>query len=207
MRAVNLLPSDAYSRSSLSRLTGVRTPGVAGLIALIGGMVVLGALAAAFVIFGGKEAEKRKELEQRQVVLSLTPIPAPPDAPQNTALAAQQASRREAVSGALARRVSWDRLLRRFSLVLPEDVWLKTLDLKSPSAGTGTAGAAEQPQDVTIAGYTYSHNSVARLLARLRLLPELDDVQLQSSTKGELGTRRVVEFQIVAGVRPEGPSS
>jgi Tfp pilus assembly protein PilN len=206
MRAVNLLPSDVARRSAFSRLTGGRTPSIAALIALIGGTIVLAALAAAFVIFGGKEADKRKELEQRQVVLSLTPLPAAPETPQGSSLASQQASRQAAVAGALSRQVSWDRVLRRFSLVLPEDVWLRSLDLRAPSAATGT-NAGATPQGLTLAGYTYSHNSVARFLSRLRLLPELENVQLQSSSRVELAKRKIVEFQIVAGVRPEGPSS
>lgn len=206
MRAVNLLPSDVARQSALSRLTGGRTPSVAVLIALIGGTIVLAALAAAYVVTSGQEADKREQLEQRQVALSLTPLPAAPDTPGASTLAGEQASRQTAVAGALSRSVSWDRVLRRFSLVLPEDVWLRSLDLKSPSAATGTSGTAT-PQGLTLAGYTYSHNSVARLLSRLRLLPELENVQLQSSSRVELAKRKVVEFQIVAGVRSEGPSS
>ena len=108
-----------------------------------------------------------------------------------------------ALSAALASRVSWDRVFREFSLVLPDDVWLTELSAKSPispatnassSTGTGT------PSEFTITGRTYSHDGVARLLSRLQVVPDLTNVQLVSSTLAKVGNQDVVEFSIAADI-------
>ena len=56
-----------------------------------------------------------------------------------------------------------------------------------------------------INGRTYSHDGVARLLARLAIVPQLAGVQLQHSslTTTETG-RKVVEFAIAATVKGAG---
>jgi Tfp pilus assembly protein PilN len=207
MRAVNLLPPEVTSRSR------VPLPSPPVLVGLLGGVVVVLALAAGFVLATKSESSKREELGQRQDELSSLPLPAEeePAAAQST-LASQHAPRVAAVSTALANRVAWDRVLTRFSRVFPEDVWLRSLDLKSPAPGGAAkakteADAPKAPNGVSVEGYTYSHNSVARLLARLALIPELTNVQLQSSAVTELAGRRVVEFTVLADVRRERLSS
>ena len=60
---------------------------------------------------------------------------------------------------ALAERVAWDRVLRRFSLVLPDDVWLASLACRPPApAGRHPAGRrAAAGSGFTMIGPTYSH--------------------------------------------------
>jgi hypothetical protein len=55
--------------------------------------------------------------------------------------------------------------------VLPDDVWISSLSL-TPENG------------LSISGTTYSHESVARLLSRLALIPELSNIVLASSAAG-----------------------
>jgi Tfp pilus assembly protein PilN len=206
MRAVNLLPSDVAPRSR------VRLPSPPVLVGVVAGLVVVLALAAGFVLASNAESSKREELDQRQDELTLLPLPADEPAAAETTLASQHAPRVTAVSTALADRVAWDRVLTRFARVLPQDVWLRSLDLKSPAPGGAAKAKTESdgpkaPNGVSVEGYTYSHNSVARLLARLALIPELTNVQLQSSAVTELAGRKVVEFTVLADVRTERLSS
>jgi len=53
----------------------------------------------------------------------------------------------------------------------------------------------------TLQGSTYSQASVARLLARLQVVPDLTNVQLQSSTASVIGSQRIINFTIVSDIR------
>jgi Tfp pilus assembly protein PilN len=206
VRAVNLLPRDDGRRR---RTRTEQAPVVVGLGLLV--LVTL-ALSAAFLMASSKAGDKQAELEglQRQLEL-LPPVPAGPT-PVEEGLAGERTARVAAVTNALTRRVSWDRVLRELSLVLPDDIWLTSLSARSPASPASAAPAPAKapgaaPTGLTVNGYTYSHESVARLLSRLQVLPDLANVQLQSSTLTRAGTQTVVQFTILADVRPPGASA
>ena len=68
-----------------------------------------------------------------------------------------------------------------------------------------TAGGASSTSGFTINGRTYSQDGVARLLARLALVPHLTNVTLQHSSAATSETgRKVVEFTINATVKGVG---
>jgi Tfp pilus assembly protein PilN len=192
MRAVNLLPrDDRRQRGAQSRRENpVLIGGVAGTV------LVTAILAAWFLTASAGVADNQKRRDAAQAELAATPVP-PPTVPENTGLEQEKTARVAALSTALAGRLAWDRLLREFSLVLPDDVWLTQLTAQAPGA------AAEA--GFSISGKTYSHDGVARLLARLAVVPHLSGVQLQHSSAevSETG-RKVVEFQINATVKVAG---
>jgi Tfp pilus assembly protein PilN len=102
----------------------------------------------------------------------------------------ERADRVAALSAALATRVPLDRLLRELAYVLPEDSWLTGLTALAPeaaAAGSTPSGApaATTAQGVTIQGATYSNRSVARVLARLAVIPSLDQVRLTATARVE----------------------
>jgi hypothetical protein len=74
------------------------------------------------------------------------------------------------------------------------------------SASTGTP-ALGGTLGFNIEGYTYSHDAVARLLSRLSVVPDLEQVQLVTSERAKLGNRTVIHFRIGANVRAPGASS
>ena len=222
MRAVNLLPQDAgrRGRKPLSPLA---------LVAVLAAALVVTALAVAYLRADSAVEEKRAELERMRVQLAVTPRPRRAESAANPQLASEREKRATALASAFANRVSWDRLLRRFSLVLPNDVWLTSLSGTAPEAstdapapnapgtatttsgtGTTTGGAASTPvaagapSGFVAQGRSYSHAGVARLISRLETLPDLTNVQLQSSTLAELAGADVVEFTVLADVRPRG---
>jgi Tfp pilus assembly protein PilN len=197
MRAVNLLGTREPRRA--------KRPSGAAIVAIAGSVVLALAVTVVMVMTGKQESAKRDRLDQQKIELALIPRPAAQSSVDSTGLGAAQAPRVQAVSTALSNRVAWERILRRFALVVPRDVWLSSLTLGSPTASTDDA-AATSAQGFSIAGYTYSHDSVARLLSRLELVPDLADVQLQTSTVAELGGRRVVQFSIIAGLSPGAAS-
>jgi Tfp pilus assembly protein PilN len=109
----------------------------------------------------------------------------------------------QAVSGALSTRIAWDRILREFSLVVPDDVSVTTLNLTAPPTVALAPGEAPAtvPTGLVLIGTTYSHDSVARLLERLMLIPDLTDVTLTSSTASTSGGLTIVQFNISANVK------
>jgi Tfp pilus assembly protein PilN len=194
VRAVNLLPRDD-PRGGTRQNDPVMIGGVAAVVA------VTAIIAALFLVSSTGVADKQKRLDAAQAELDATPVP-PPAPADNSALEQDKSQRIAALSAALSKRLAWDRVFRELSLVLPEDVWLSTLSAKAPDAaavpGAPSAG-------FTINGQTYSHDGVARLLARLALVPHLTGVQLQHSARAASESGRpVVEFSIVASVKAPG---
>jgi Tfp pilus assembly protein PilN len=188
MRAVNLLPRESRSQRSV---TAQNLPAVVG-----GGMgfVVIAVLAAGYLSGSAKVASAQKDLDAANAQLAQTPVPSQtaPPAPVNAtppAVAAEEAPRLQAVSAALAQRIAWDRVLREFSLVLPNDVWISSLGMTAPAAGA-TNG-------FTIEGTTYSYDSVARMLTRMELIPDLTGVTLQSTS----GSGKLVQFGLAASIK------
>jgi Tfp pilus assembly protein PilN len=193
MRAVNLLPRD--SRASRS-VTAQNLPAVVG-----GGLgfLVVAALAAGYLSASSKVGAAQQELTAAQAQLAATPVPPAPKAQVNatpTEALSQQAPRLQAVSSALSQRIAWDRVLREFSFVLPTDVWLQSVAMSAPAGGTsGTAGTSASGFSVT--GTTSSYESVARLLSRMYLVPDLEQVTLSQVS----GSDKLISFSISAAVK------
>jgi Tfp pilus assembly protein PilN len=201
MRAVNLLPRDQGQRT-------IKKESLPVLIGACSGVLVAAILGAMFMMGSGKVAAQQRKLDDlNRIYQALPPPPAGPSAAQQQ-LAGEQSARVSALSTALTSQVAWDRVFREFSLVLPDDVWLTTLTAKSPiSPATNAAsstGAGAAPSEFTIEGRTYSHDGVARLLSRLQVVPDLTNVQLQSSTLANVGGQDVVEFSIAADIKVAG---
>jgi Fimbrial assembly protein (PilN) len=199
MKAVNLLPRDEANR-------GVKvTPPIA--TGIVAGVLVVTVLTAGFLMQSATVTTKRNDLDAARAELALVPPPAPPEPGIEHNLPAEQTARVAALQTAINGRVAWDRLLRELALVLPPDVWLDHLSLVSPAAeGAGLTTTA--PQQFDIAGKAYSHEGVARLLSRLQVLPDLENVTLDHSRVANPGERAVeIEFKIVAGIRPAEAAS
>jgi Tfp pilus assembly protein PilN len=200
MRAVNLLPREQSQRT-------IKKESLPVLIGACSGVLVAAVLGAMFMMGSGKVAAQQRELDDlNRLYQALPPAPAGPS-PAQQQLAGEQSARVTALSTAMTSRVAWDRVFREFSLVLPDDVWLTTLSAKSPVSpltnvpASSGAGPASQ---FTIHGRTYSHDGVARLLSRLQVVPDLTNVQLQSSTLTKVGGQDVVEFSIAADIKVAG---
>jgi Tfp pilus assembly protein PilN len=216
MRAVNLLPRDAER----TRSEGARTPlliaaGAAAAITVVAVMLSLSA--------SGTANERRAELASIEDSIALVPNAGSSGVSQ-AVLVEERTDRVSALAAALSTRVPFDRLLRELSLVLPEDAWLTGITASAPASTTpvgappgGTPPAAvTTTQGVTIQGATYSHESVARVLARLSVIPSLENVRLTASarvepqadetagaekTKAKKKQKTVVTFSVAAALR------
>jgi Tfp pilus assembly protein PilN len=194
VRAVNLLPKDdGRQRGPSFRDNPLVIGGVVGTV------LVTAVLAAMFLTASTSVADNQKHYDAVQAELDATPVP-PPTVPGTSELEQEKNARIGALSAALSGRVAWDRMLREVSLVLPDDVWLSSLSATAPIAASPTTAAG-----FAINGRTYSHDGVARLLARLSVVPHLSNVQLQHSSVATSDTgRKVVEFSINATVKGAG---
>src|SRR5436190_9790798 len=126
MRAVNLLPRDPAQKSSLKK---EQIPFVVGGCV---GLLVTALLASQYLSHSGKLSTERQNLADLKTQLAALPEPPPAPTPAETKLVSEQKARLDALNSALKTRVAWDRVLREFSLVLPSDVWLTSLNMKSP---------------------------------------------------------------------------
>jgi Tfp pilus assembly protein PilN len=218
VQAVNLLPRDERRRGGPSIPTPVAITAIGGFTLMI---ALLGLL---FVSAHGTVSQRRLELAQKQDELAAIPVPAQSQVQQQDALVADKQARVTALNAALAKRIAWDRVLREFALVLPDDVWLLNMTAKAPvlattapstSTSSSTSTGSTSPAapvlggqlTFTIEGYTYSHDAVARLLTRLSLIPDLQQVQLVTSEQAKLANRKIIHFKISANVRAPGASS
>lgn len=190
MRAVNLLPKGSIKQER-KKLPIVPLVGVTGAVV----MTLL--LAMMFMSKSSAASQAQTQLDLTRQELAAVPEPAPVDAAQPE-LRSAQSSRLTAVSGALGRRVTWDRVLRHFAQVLPTDVWLTSFTVGGPAAVSGAPGATPRLQ---LSGYSYSHESVARLLSRLAIVPDFTNVTLLNSSLTTLDGRKVVQFNLYADVR------
>jgi Tfp pilus assembly protein PilN len=201
MRAVNLLPRDDSKRQRSQ-------PGTVLLTAVLGGVLVIAVLAGVFMTTSSKVSDRQSDLDAlRAELAAIPPVPAAPvDA---SGLETEKSQRVTFLGKALGSRVAWDRVLRELSLVLPQDIWLESLSASGPDPTfVPGPGATEAPQGVvTITGFSYSHDGVARLLARLSVLPELEHPALGSSVIDDTKSRNVVKFTITASLRQGGVAS
>jgi Tfp pilus assembly protein PilN len=193
MRAVNLLPRDLEQERK-----GPSKPIVAGCTAAV---LAAAVLAVAYLQASSAVGTHSADLATAQARLAAIPAPAQKPAVLST-LPQERQARVTALSSALATRVAWDRVLREVSLVLPEDVWLTSLSGETPTTAGSSTG-----QGLHITGFTYSQAAVARLLARLSVLPDLQQVSLSNATRTEIGAREVVQFDIGADLRAAGATS
>ena len=106
-------------------------------------------------------------------------------------------------------RVRWSRTFDDLSFIIPDDVWLVSINASTP-AGTATAagqtqagssGATAAGHDIEIEGYTYEMSSVATFIIRLGLIPSLSDVTLESAEKVSIGEKVVTNFKIGASLK------
>jgi Tfp pilus assembly protein PilN len=191
MRAVNLLPRDE-TQKSFANNRGVVFAAAGGTALITAGLCTL------LFSAGGAIKDRQLVLDSLNAELASLPTASAAAASKDATLGAEKTARTGALSSALAERVAWDGVLRQISQVLPEDVWLASLQT---SAATAPIGGLPEPASVTLVGSTYSQSGVARFLSRLLVVPTLTNVTLDSSLSTTSGTQKLVRFSIRAQVK------
>jgi Tfp pilus assembly protein PilN len=217
MRAVNLLPKELQTRKS------IREEDPAVVVGSALGVVVMIALGLGFYVEHNASNKQQARLNTARLELAqlsvkqqhekpkpkkptvpITPLVPPPS------VTGQEATWLSAVSTDLSQRIAWDRVLREVSLVMPDDVTLTSLTMTAPVAAAvipGVTTSAGGSQGFVVAGNAFSYDSVARLLSRLALVPDLSDVSLTSTGSGSApgagagASTSGVQFNISANVK------
>jgi Tfp pilus assembly protein PilN len=193
MRAVNLLPANAYAPKQ--RLPHAPVVLAAAVPVLAGALVYLG--------YSFEHANASDKQTAYGVLQAEIAALAPP--PQIAAEAAQVSSlrvtREAALQDALGKRVSWEITFDRLARIMPSGSWLTSLNATSPtpSSSTSTTSAAS-PTGFSVQGYAKSQETVAQVLARLALVPGLSNVALASTSSTSAGRLQVVQFNVTAQV-------
>jgi Tfp pilus assembly protein PilN len=184
MRAVNLIPSDQQRGAG-----GAAGKSGGGAYILLGALALMVVLAAAYVVSGKSVTDKKTQLADvtRQAEAAEAKAAA---LTSYTKFQSIRAKRVDTVSQLAASRFDWAHALREVARVLPENAWLTTLTATtstSVNVGTGAGalrGALNVPA-IQVQGCTTSQSSVAKLIARLRLIDGVQRVTLEDSTKGQ----------------------
>jgi hypothetical protein len=223
MRAVNLLPRELRQHKSFRE----EEPAVVVGSAL--GVIVIIALGSAFFVAHGKAGAQQARLTRAQLELAAlsaqkheTPKPVKPSAPITPivpppSVTGQEATWLAAVGTNLSQRIAFDRVLRDVSLVVPDDITLTSMTMAAPATTAAVPGVPPptSAQGFTIAGTAFSYDSVARLLSRLSLVPDLSGVTLTSTGSGAApgssgagagsgsgaASSSAVQFNISAGIK------
>lgn len=211
MKAVNLLPHDELSAGSL----GVRDPLIAGgalvtalVIAGVGGVFLLehsqaGSAQQQLTLAQAHLAEAQAHEHHQQPKLHVKPIVPTPS------VTSQELPWRTAVASAMSTRIAFDRVLQDFERVVPSDVTVTNLTMGAPGASASSTSAASATATAngtfSLTGSTFSEDSVARLMSRLMLLPDLTNVSLSSSQADAV--TGVVTFTVLAQVKGAAPAT
>jgi Tfp pilus assembly protein PilN len=150
------------------------------------------ALAATYVVSGKSVTDKKAQLADITAQAAAAESKAA-TLTSYTKFAGIRAKRVDTVSQLAASRFDWSHALHEVARVLPENAWLTSLTATtSPSVsvggGNGSLRAALNVPAIQVQGCTTSQASVAKLIARLRLIDGVQRVSLEDSTKGQEST-------------------
>lgn len=182
MRAVNLIPAESGRTGARSGLGPYVLLGVLG--ALLVGVV-------AYVLTSNTIADRRAELASLQTQVSAVQGQAEAARPYREFASLAQ-TRVETVRQLGEARFDWQRALGDLSKVIPDNVWLTSLlgtvttgvTVEGASSGaTSTLRSALPNPAVELTGCTTDHDSVVRLISRMRLIDGVQRVALADSVK------------------------
>jgi Tfp pilus assembly protein PilN len=198
MRAVNLIPAEHQRGAG-----GAAGRSGGGAYILLGALALLVAMAGLYVTAGKSVTDKRAEVarvtqqaqEAEQRAQNLQSF---------TKFSSLRSKRVDTVSQLAAARFDWAHALHEVARVMPTNAWLSGLTgTTSPTVSVGGSGSgslrgALSVPAIEIQGCTTSQASVAKLMARMRLIDGVQRVSLEDSQKGEAVARSAGQADGVA---------
>ncbi len=200
---INLLPLEILEKRKAEKIISLIVLGAAGLFAV----VFLAFLYSSTLV--GTEVDKLEELraENARYEIEISKI----GDFESSKIYVEE--RHQLVNEAVSRKYSWSKWLNNISLLIPNEVWLDSIDTK-PNGDVTFSGTALADTGSRQLG----QKSVAKWLVRLSELDDMTDVWLDSSTKSdgarrepapddplteeELRKRDLVNFRIKARIAP-----
>jgi Tfp pilus assembly protein PilN len=182
MRAVNLIPGDSVR-------SGGRSGGGAYVLLAVLAALVVGV--AYHVLTSNAIADRHAQLTRLQVQTRAAQAQAEATRPYREFASLAQA-RVQTIRQLGAARFDWHRALSDLSKVMPDNVWLSSLlgtvapgvSVEGGASGaTSTLRSALPNPAIELTGCTTDHDSVVRLISRLRLVDGVQRVALADSSK------------------------
>jgi Tfp pilus assembly protein PilN len=182
MRAVNLIPAGDQRGAG-----GAAGRSNGGAYILLGALALIVVALGAFTVTGKSVKDKKSELA-RVNAQSAAAQAKVAEFNSYTKFAALRTKRVDTVKQLANSRFDWAHALHELARVLPTNAWLTTLNATTkPGVSAGSSSGALRGSlavpAIEVAGCTTSQASVARLMARLRLIDGVDQVSLQDSSK------------------------
>jgi len=182
MRPVNLLPQSARPYVASGKAG-------AGSYVVIGVLAALVLMVAGYVLTSNKITSHKNEIAQAQQETQAAQ--AKSAGLEKYAQFGQVAAARVSSVATLAvNRIDYERLLRETSRVLPDGVWLTSLDAEATGGSSGSSSSTSSSTTTTstaptvhLIGCAPSQRSVATTLVRLRAIHGQDEVDLNDSGK------------------------
>jgi len=182
VRPVNLLPQSARPYVASGKAGG-------GSYVVIGVLAALVLMVAGYVLTSNKITSHKNQISQAQQETQAAQ--AKSAGLEKFAQFGQVAAARVSSVATLAvNRIDYERLLRETARVLPDGVWLTSLDAEatggtsgSSSSSSSTSTTASTTPTVHLIGCAPSQRSVATTLVRLRAIHGQDEVNLNDSGK------------------------
>ena len=188
MRAVNLIPPEERR--------GEHAPSRTGPLAyiVVGGLAVALLAVTAVVMTQNKIADRKSEVASLKVQEAETKAQAV-RLQAYADFASLQIARTQSVTSLAESRFDWDRVLQELALVIPNDVWLTSLDgTVSPeaTAGAGGASASSTAGDLrgqipgpalAMTGCAASHTAVAGFLTAVKEIDGVTRVAISNSSR------------------------
>jgi Tfp pilus assembly protein PilN len=186
MRAVNLIPNEARRGSGSSSRSG------GAVYVLLGVLAVAVVLVTVYVLASNRISDQKAQIGALQAQASQAQGAAARLAPYVEFAKLAQA-RAATIRQIATSRFDWQAALGGLSRVVPANTSLQSLAGAVAGAtpgGSATSAAASAltgnsaGPSVALTGCSDTHDDVARLMSRLRLVNGVTEVTLQSSTKG-----------------------
>lgn len=186
MMRINLLPPETLDRRKAEKRIGYVVLAAVGLA-----IVLAGVWGLAYMRLSGRQNELAMvEQEVRTTQAQAAQLAVFEER------AVDLEERRTIVTQVFEGRRDWARLFDELSLVLPDDVWVQSLNAGEAEGITMTGYAVDAPHDSPDIG----HKSIAKALVRLADLEQLSDVWLTSSQKALFADQDAIQFTMTAKV-------
>lgn len=176
MPRVNLVPIDEQQREFRRRFYIVPVAGAA---------ILLIAMGSTYVAVDRQLANTEQEYHDYQKSNAAL-------APQVKELEGYQGiqdnkqQRLDSVIGLYSQRVRWSRILDDLAFVIPEDVWLDSINGEVPGlviSDKKSSSSEGKKYDFVVNGYTNDMDTVAVMMVRMALIPALTNINLITAEK------------------------
>jgi Tfp pilus assembly protein PilN len=194
MKAVNLIPPE-------QRRGGSGTGRSGGLVYVLLGMVAFAVVGVAvYVLSANSVSDRQAELTKLQAETQTAQARADALSPYRQFESLKQ-SRVKTIQQLASSRFDWERALRKLAIVIPNDVWLKslvgtvnpTVTVDESGGGNQSGGASDSSTlrsalpvpALELVGCTTGQAQVSRFMSRLRAIDGVTRVSLSSSAKAD----------------------